>query len=127
MVAVKNILLFVLATTTLTIPKRDASTILSDVSTIKSHVKSLTSAVNGYSGGLPSAIPITSAESTLDKSIQQGTTDAQATSQLSSADSNSIIAAIQNLTPDIQTSLQAVQSKKSQSAADGLTSTVKVT
>lgn len=80
--------------------------------------------MNRDSGGLFGAIPITNAESALDKSIQQGTTDAKATSQLSSADSNSVIAAIQNLTPDIQTSLQAVQSKKAQFAAAGLTSTV---
>jgi len=80
--------------------------------------------VNNYNCGVSGAIPITNAESTLDNSTKQGTSDAKATSQLSSADSNSIIAAIKDLIPDIETSLQAVESKKSQFAAAGLTSTV---
>jgi hypothetical protein len=54
----------------------------------------------------------------------QGSSDAQAASQLSSADSNSIIAAIQNLTPDIEAFIQAIEAKKSQFAATGLPSTV---
>jgi hypothetical protein len=68
--------------------------------------------------------PVTNAESTLENSIKQGTSDAQATSQLSSAGSNTIIAAVQNLTPDIETALTAVKNKKFQFAAAGLTSTV---
>jgi len=105
--------------------RRETSTILSDIATIDTNVKALTSTVNNYNGGLFGTIPITNAEITLDKSIQQGTRDAQAASQLSSEDSNSILAAIQNLSPDIEASLKAVESKKSQFAAAGLTSTVR--
>jgi hypothetical protein len=91
MVAAKNIFFFVSAVSALAIGRRDAST-------IDSNDKALTSAMNIYSVGLFGIIPIENAESTLDKSINQGTSDAQAASQLSSADSNSIIAAVQNLT-----------------------------
>ncbi|KUJ12066.1 uncharacterized protein LY89DRAFT_220767 [Mollisia scopiformis] len=124
MVIIKNVLLLVTAATALTLGKRDVNTILSDISTIDSNVKALTTAANNYNGGVLAAIPITSAESTLDKSINQGTSDAQATSQLSSADSKSILAAINNLTPDIAASLTAVENKKANFAADGLTSIV---
>ena len=124
MIAIKNILLFVSAATALIPGKGDTSTILSDISTINSNVKALTSAVNSYNGGLLAAIPITNAESTLDTSIKQGTSDAQSTSQRSSTDSNTIIAAIMNLTPDIEAALTAVVNKKPQFAAAGLASTV---
>jgi len=122
-VAAKNIF-FVSAFSALAIRRRDASTILSDISTIDSSVRALTSAVNGYNGGIFGAIPIENAESTLDKSINQGTSDAQAASQVSSTDSNSIIAAVQNLTRDIEASIQALEAKKLPFAAAGLTSTV---
>ena len=45
MIAIKNILLFVSATTALIIPKRDTSTILSDIYTIDTNVKALISTV----------------------------------------------------------------------------------
>ena len=64
------------------------------------------------------------AESNLEKAIKQGTSDAQASSQLSSADSKTVIAAIENLIPDIEASLNAARSKKAKFAADGLTTTV---
>ena len=117
-VAAKNIF-FVSAFSALAIRRRDASTILSDISTIDSSVRALTSAINGYNGGIFGAIPIENAESTLDKSINQGTSDAQAASQVSSTDSNSIIAAVQNLTRDIEVSIQALEAKKSPFAAAG--------
>jgi hypothetical protein len=84
----------------------------------------LTSTVNGYNGGHFGSIPIENAESTLDKPINQGTSDAQAASQLSSTDSNSIIAPVQNLAPDIEAAIQELEAKKSQLAAAGLCNTV---
>jgi hypothetical protein len=114
MVAAMNIFFFVSTVSSPAIGRRDASTILSDISTIDSNVKVLTSAMNSYSGGLSGIITIENAESTLDKSINQGTSDAQAASQSSSPDSNSIIAAVQNLTPDIGTFIQAIEAKKLQ-------------
>jgi len=80
--------------------------------------------VNNYNGGVFSAIPITNAEISLDNSIKQGTKDAKEAIQLSSAGSNSIIATIKNLTHDVETSRQAVESKNSQFTAEGLTSIV---
>ncbi|KAF8862307.1 hydrophobic surface binding protein-like protein A [Acephala macrosclerotiorum] len=124
MVAFKNLLFFITSASALTIGKRDAATILSDISTIDTNVNALTTAANNYNGGILAALPITSAESTLENSIKQGTTDAQATSQLSSADAQSIIAAINTLIPDIATSLTAVENKKADFASDGLTSIV---
>lgn len=75
-------------------------------------------------GNTKSHILVLGAESRLEASIKQGTSDAQASSQQSSADSQSIIAAINKLIPDIETSLNAAESKKAQFAADGLTPTV---
>jgi hypothetical protein len=48
-VTTKNILLLVSAVFAPAIPRRDASTILSDIFTIDTNVKALTSAVNSYS------------------------------------------------------------------------------
>ncbi|KAH7356705.1 hydrophobic surface binding protein A-domain-containing protein [Rhexocercosporidium sp. MPI-PUGE-AT-0058] len=124
MVAIKNILFFITAASALTVGKRDAATILSDISTIDSNVKALTATFNNYNGGVFSAFPILGAESKLEDSIKQGTTDAKASSQQSSADSKSIIAAIDNLIPDIEASLAAAEKKRAQFAADNLTATV---
>ncbi|KAH6722324.1 hydrophobic surface binding protein A-domain-containing protein [Leptodontidium sp. MPI-SDFR-AT-0119] len=99
MVAIKNILFFITAASALTVGKRDAATILNDISTIDSNSK-------------------------LEDSIKQGTTDAKASSQQSSADSKSVIAAIDKLIPDIEASLAAAEKKKAQFAADNLTGTV---
>lgn len=57
MVAIKNILLFITAASALTVGKRDAATILSDISTIDTNVKALTKAFNNYNGGIFSAAP----------------------------------------------------------------------
>ena len=115
MVAIKNILLFVTAAT---------GTILSDISTIDSNVKSLTSAVNNFNGGLFAALPITTAVSNLEKAINQGTSDAQATSQLSSFRLQCDHCGHPKPHPRIETSLTAVKNKKSQFVSAGLTSSV---
>ncbi|EPE36860.1 hypothetical protein GLAREA_09023 [Glarea lozoyensis ATCC 20868] len=124
MVAIKNILFFITAASALSIGRRDTSTVLSDISTIDSDVKSLTSAVNNYNGGLLAAIPIENSESALEQAITKGTNDAQATSQLSTEDTQTVIAAVDNLSPDIQAALVALVNKKSQFTSAGLKSTV---
>jgi hypothetical protein len=129
MVAIKNIILFISAASALAVGRRDTSTILRDISSIDSDVKSLNSAVNNYNGGLIAAIPIENSESALgmstflkestpanlcsEKAINQGTSDAQATPQLSSEDTQTVIAAVDNLSPDIQSALVALVNKKS--------------
>jgi len=125
-VAIKNILLFVTAATALpAISKRTASTVLSDISTIDSDVKALTSATNSYDGGLLAAAPVSNDESTLEKDIKQGTSDAQATPQLSSSDTQATIAQVRSpLTPDVKDALDALVAKKSLFTSAGLKSTV---
>jgi hypothetical protein len=51
MVAAMNIFFFVSAVSALAIGRRDASTILSDISAVASNATALTSTVNGYNGG----------------------------------------------------------------------------
>jgi hypothetical protein len=58
------------------------------------------------------------------KQIKKGTTDAKATTQLSSADSASINSAVANLIPLNAAALTALKAKKTQFATDGITSTV---
>ncbi|KAK0107152.1 hypothetical protein ONS95_003858 [Cadophora gregata] len=124
MVAIKNFLFLATAVTALTIGKRDTATILNDISAINSNVQTLTTAANNYNGGLLAAIPILTAQSNLGTAIDKGTTDARATPQLSSADSQSIVAAVDRLTPSVEASLTAIRAKKARFAADGLTTTV---
>ena len=57
MVAIKNNLLFVTATTALIVGKRTAATIEKDIAIIDSDVKAFTAATNSYNGGLINAIP----------------------------------------------------------------------
>jgi hypothetical protein len=65
MVTIKNILLFITAASALTIGGGDTSTILNDISTFDSEIKSLTSAVNSYNSGLFAAASIQRSESAL--------------------------------------------------------------
>ncbi|KAG4442212.1 hypothetical protein IFR05_002322 [Cadophora sp. M221] len=124
MVAIKNILLFVAAASALVLDKRTAATILTDVSTINTNVKVLTSAANAYTGGVANALKVQQAEQTLDKSIVQAGKDANATSALTSADSTKISNAVQSLIPNIDASIKAIEAKKAQFAKDGLTQVV---
>ncbi|KAH6722325.1 hydrophobic surface binding protein A-domain-containing protein [Leptodontidium sp. 2 PMI_412] len=127
MVAIKNLLFLATAISALTIGKRDTATILNDIAAINTNVQAVTTATNNYNGGILAAIPIVTAEGNLEAAIDQGTTDAQATPQGTSADSQSVIAAIDTLIPNIEASLTAIIAKKTQFAADGLTSTVYTT
>ena len=104
MVAIKSLLFLATAVTALTIGKRDTATILNDISVINSDVQALTTAANNYNGGVLAAIPILTAQNNLEAAIDQGTTDAQATAQQTSAESQSVIAAVDNLIPNSESS-----------------------
>jgi hypothetical protein len=60
----------------------------------------------------------------VENAITKGTSDAQVTSQCSSEDTQTIIAAIDNLSPDVQNALVALVHKKSQFTSAGLKSLV---
>ena len=129
MVAIKNILLFIATASALITPlsKRDAATILTDISTIDTNVKSLTSSADAYNGGgITNALKVQQVEQTLEKSITQAGKDANATSQLTSADSTKISNAVQSLIPNIEASISAIENKKAQFTADGVKSVVQV-
>lgn len=125
MVAIKNILFFITAASALTLRRRDAATITTDVNTLDSKVQALTTAVTNFNGNYFAAINVANAESAVEAALKQGTSDAQASSTLSSADSSSIISLINSsLGPDVQKSLQALVNQKSAFDSAGLTSTV---
>ncbi|WPH04467.1 Hypothetical protein R9X50_00735800 [Acrodontium crateriforme] len=123
MVAIKNILFFATAISAAAIVRRDAATVLADLKKVDSDTNALTTAINNYSGGAIAAIPISSAESTLDKDIKQTTSDAGGS--VSEADAQTIVSYISGtLQPDIAASLTALKGKSSQISAAGLKSTV---
>ncbi|APA10830.1 hypothetical protein SS1G_03523 [Sclerotinia sclerotiorum 1980 UF-70] len=124
MVAIKNIILFISAVSAAAISRRTPATILSDITTIDTNVKALTTAVDNYNGGFFGLISVSSAESTLETSIKNAATDASNTSPLSSADSENILGEINNLKPDIDQALNALVGKKSTFASAGVDSTV---
>ncbi|KAF7899531.1 hypothetical protein EAF00_003867 [Botryotinia globosa] len=125
MVAIKNIFCFITAVTAATIYQRAPATLLTDITTIDTNVKALTTAVDKYNGGFFNLLTVSSTESTLETSIKNAAKDAANTSQLSSDDSNSILNEINNLIPDIQDALNALVAKKSTFANAGVASTVK--
>jgi Hydrophobic surface binding protein A len=124
MVAITNLALFAAAASALVI-KRDVSTILANLKTIDTDTNSLTTSVKNWDGNLFGALPIDSAEKTLEKNIQSATTDAQSEAVLSSADSQSVIAYLNNtIAPDTLAALQELESRKSDADSAGITSTI---
>ena len=125
MVALKNFILFA-ATATALVIKRDAHTIANDLVSINSNVTALHTAINNYSGGVLSAIPIQTASNNLETAIKSATTDATNSSVVSDADAKSIIAYINGtVEPNIAGTVNALIAKKAQVQTDGLTSLVK--
>ncbi|TGO13239.1 hypothetical protein BTUL_0073g00070 [Botrytis tulipae] len=125
MVAIKNIFCFITAVTAATIYQRTPATLLTDITTIDTNVKGLTTAVDNYNGGFFNLLTVSSTESTLETSIKNAANDAANTSQLSSDDTNRILDEVNNLIPDIQKALDALVAKKSTFANAGVASTVK--
>ncbi|KAL2073193.1 hypothetical protein VTL71DRAFT_10517 [Oculimacula yallundae] len=125
MVAIKNILFFATAITALTIGKRDTATILNDIAAISSNNQALTTAANNYNGGILAAIPILTAQNSLEAAVDKGTSDAQATAVQTSAQSLSVVAAVDALIPSIEAAINAIVAKKALFVADGLSGTVR--
>lgn len=90
---------------------RDTATILSDLSTIDSDINSLTQQFNEFTGDLSQALATQVIEQQLESDINKATSDTQATSALSAADSTSVTNALLGLKPDIITSLDAIVAK----------------
>lgn len=103
---------------------RDASTVLTDLATIGTDISTLNSTVASYTGGVLGALSIATEENTLDEAINQATTDTNAASDFSVADSTSVVAAVASLTPEITSALSELSSQESLFAASGLDSLV---
>lgn len=88
---------------------RDTATILSDLSIIDSNINSLTQQFNEFTGDLSQALATQVVEQQLES--DKATSDTQATSALSAADSTSVTNALLGLKPDIITSLDAIVAK----------------
>eukprot|EP00918_Siedleckia_nematoides_P083456 GHVU01182945.1.p1 GENE.GHVU01182945.1~~GHVU01182945.1.p1 ORF type:complete len:174 (+),score=36.34 GHVU01182945.1:73-594(+) len=123
MVAITKYLLLATTVTALAVPRSVAS-IEADITSIDNNVKQLTTDANAYTSGIGEALTVQTDEQSLDKAINQGTTDAGNTAQASSADTQSVETQVRNLIPDIQAALTAIKNKKANFAADGLTSVV---
>lgn len=127
MVAITKFLLFATSVCAAVLP-RQAATIQSDLNSINNDVTSLRNSVNSYNGGLFAALPIQQRADDLQKEIEGATDNANASPALNEADSASIVSYIQNtLAPNIDGTLKALVSKKSQFASAGLQNTVKTT
>jgi hypothetical protein len=85
----------------LPLTKRDASTVLSDLSTISSDVASLDADVTSYDGSFSQSIPLIIAVDGLESELKTATSDTTAAGDFSDTDSESIVTAINNLTPNI--------------------------
>jgi len=92
-------------TTSLPLQQRSATTLLSDISTISGYVSTLTSDATSYTGGLLQSLGLAITVDSLESSLTTATSDATSSSTFSSTDSDSILAAITTLTPNILTLL----------------------
>lgn len=125
MVAIAKALTLISVATAAVVFRRDAAQVLTDLEQINSDTTALTTAVNNYNGGLANAVPIISAESTLENDLKTATTDANNSGTVSESDAQNILDYITNtLEPNIETSLTALKAKKSDFDTDGLTPTV---
>ncbi|GIJ97945.1 hypothetical protein Aspvir_000052 [Aspergillus viridinutans] len=103
---------------------RDTATILTDLKTIDTDINTLTADFNAFTGDLSQALATQVVEQQLESDIDKATTDAKATSALSTADSTSVTNALLGLKPDIITSLNAIVAKKTQVTSAGVGSLV---
>src|SRR5205823_244438 len=79
--------------------KRDAATVLSDLSAIGTDVSTLDSDVNDFNGSILQAFPLQTAESNLVSAINTATSDTTSSSAFSTTDSTNIVNATEALTP----------------------------
>lgn len=127
MVAITKFLLFAASVSAAVLP-RQAATIQTDLNPINSGVTDLKNSVNSYNGGLFAALPVQTRAGDLQNEIESATTNANASPAVNEADSASIDAYITNtLSPNIDSTLDALVAKKSKFASAGLQNTVKTT
>ncbi|PLB51329.1 hypothetical protein P170DRAFT_509323 [Aspergillus steynii IBT 23096] len=105
---------------------RDASAVQSDLAKIATDLRTLTTAVNGYTGGLTAALQIQTKESAVEDDINKAITDTNAASAFTASESSAITAALVGLEPDIDSSLTALVSKKSLFVSAGVVSIVQL-
>ena len=116
MVQIKN---FVCALLTLSIAtctpivKRDATTVLKDLTSISTALDTLTASVKAYTGGLIAALAVATNEGTLDTAVKKATTDANAANAFTTSESTSVVAAIAAQVPKIEATLTALTVKVS--------------
>jgi Hydrophobic surface binding protein A len=93
--------------------KRSATTVLSDIASISSDVATLTSDAVAYTGGLFQSLALAITVDSLESAITTATSDTTSSGTFSSADSDSILAAVTTLTPKIVTLLSDLDAKVS--------------
>ncbi|KAE9377739.1 hypothetical protein N431DRAFT_461324 [Stipitochalara longipes BDJ] len=104
--------------------KRSATTVLSDIASISSDVATLTSDAVAYTGGLFQSLALAITVDSLESAITTATSDTTSSGTFSSTDSDSILAAVTSLTPNIITLLSDLDAKASTISSAGYTSTV---
>ncbi|KAH8800306.1 hydrophobic surface binding protein A [Xylogone sp. PMI_703] len=111
-------------TLALPVTKRDASTVLSDISSISSDVATLISDALSYTGSLFQSLSLAITVDNLESSINTATSDTTLSSAFTDAESDEILSAVTTLTPNIITLLSDLEAKASTIASAGYTSTV---
>jgi hypothetical protein len=91
--------------------KRSVSTVLSDLASISSDVATLTSDATAYTGGLFQSLALAITVDSLESAITTATSDTTSSGTFSSTDSDSILAAVTTLTPNIVTLLSDLDAK----------------
>ena len=106
--------------------RRDADAISQDIKSINDHITALTQVTDNYNGGLLKALPLNQAESSLESSIKIASSTSQNLNQLDSAESETIIAYINDtLEPNIHSVLAALSAKRAQITKSMLAGKVK--
>ncbi|KAG7091707.1 hypothetical protein E1B28_008108 [Marasmius oreades] len=92
--------------------KRTVAQIEADIAQITSQVAALDTAVKGFTNSLTQALAIHNDAVALVSTINQGTTDVNATPQPSESDSQTILNSVQGFVPSVTDALQAIIDKK---------------
>ena len=90
------------------IVNRDATTVLKDLTSISTALDTLTASVTAYTGGLIPALTISTNQAAVDTAVKKATTDANAATAFTAAESTSVVAAIAVQVPKIQATLSAL-------------------
>ncbi|KAL1970821.1 hypothetical protein VTN77DRAFT_2655 [Rasamsonia byssochlamydoides] len=104
--------------------KRDAATVLADLSTLSNDLSTLDTAVEGFDGNILNALPIASDESTVENDIKQAISDTDASSAFSTSDSSSVTSAVTALEPSINKTISDLVAKKAEFTSAGVDSLV---